>query len=498
MKYALSLLIAAVLTIRPCGVACAQPDGADNARPQEPATIELVVSPAAEPRPALKYTLLPTPGERTPGNAAQHYYRAIVLQKQQPKELWQEFNDKQQAWLEAAPNDAAAKAEIARWVASQRHVLAEVRAGAFREYCDWDFRLQDLRGPELLSFLLPEIQECRTLARTIQLQARLALMESRPDDALDALRTGFQLARDTAQPPYLISGLVGTAISGIMTEELVNLIRHSEANYYWALAALPEPLVDLRPAMQFEMNMPAQMFPFLKDAETADRSPDEWRKLIIGCVRGLESLGGSSGAMNDWQSELAAAGLVAKMYPQAKEQLIEEGFDRDRVEAMPVGQVVAIQTSRSVQYAFHEIFKLSHLPYEEATVRMPPTLKRLEAEGHLNSKFSGREGLPLTSLLLPAVSGVMQAETRAARNFAAVQAIEAIRMHAAASGGKLPATLADVTIVPVPANPATGQPFPYNFDAAANQATLEVAPTGDLTPQQDGKRYVIRLKAKSE
>lgn len=495
MKYALSLLVATVLVVRLCGVAWAQSSGTDTARPQDPTTIELIVSPAAEARPALKYTLLPTPSERTPGNAAQHYYRAIVLQKQQPKELWQEFNDKQQAWLAASSDDSGAKAEIAKWLASQRHVLAEVRAGAFREYCDWDFRLQDLRGPELLSFLLPEIQECRTLARTIQLQARLAIMEGRPDDAIESLRIGFQLARDTAQPPYLISALVGTAISSIMTEELVNVIRHSEANYYWALAALPEPLVDLRPAMQFEMHMPAQMFPFLKDAETADRSPDEWRKQIIGCLRGLESLGGGSETLNDWQAELAAAGLVAKLYPQAKQQLIEEGFDRDRVEAMPVGQVVAIQTSRSVQYAFHEVFKLSHLPYQEATARMPHTLKRLEAEGHLKGRFTGREGLPLTSLLLPAVSGVMQAETRAARNFAAVQAIEAIRMHAAASSGKLPAALAEVTIVPVPDNPATGQPFPYTLDASANQATLEVAPVGGLTPQQDGKRYVIKLKS---
>jgi hypothetical protein len=43
-----------------------------------------------------------------------------------------------------------------------------------------------------------------------------------------------------------------------------HLIEHSDANYYWALCALPEPLVDLRPAMQFEANMPYQMFPFLK------------------------------------------------------------------------------------------------------------------------------------------------------------------------------------------------------------------------------------------
>jgi hypothetical protein len=488
MKYAVPL--AALLLLCPLGVAFAQPND-----PEQPTVVELTVSPAAEPRPALKYALLPTPSERTPGNGAQHYYRAIVLQKQQPKELWQQYTDQQQAWLAAALDDAAAKAELGKWLASQRNVLAEVKAGAFREYCNWDFRLQDLRGTDLITFLLPEIQECRTLGRTLQLQARYELMDGRPDDAFQTLRSGYQLARDTAQPPYLISALVGVAIGNVMNEELRMHMGRSDANYYWALAALPEPLVDLRPAMQFEMNMPLQMFPFLKDAETASRSPDEWRRALIECLRGLADIDGASANMQNWEAELISTGLVAKLYPTAKEQLIAEGLDRDRVEAMPVGQVVAIQTARSVKYAFHEVFKLSHLPYHEANARMPATLKRLETEGHLHGHFSGREGLPLTSLLLPAVSGVMQAEMRMARNLATLETIEALRMHAAASGGKLPATLSEVTIVPVPQNPATGQPFAYSLNAAGF-GTLDVPAIGNQTPQQDGKRFVIKLKTK--
>jgi hypothetical protein len=488
MKYAVPL--AALLLFCPLGIAFAQPND-----PQQPTVVELTVSPAAEPRPALKYSLLPTPSERTPGNGAQHYYRAIVLQKQMSKEYWQEYSDKSQAWLAAATDDPATKAEVSKWLAAQKNVLAEIRAGAFREYCDWDFRLQDLRGTDLITFLLPEIQECRTLGRTLQLQARYEVMDGRPDDAFQTLRSGYQLARDTSQPPYLISALVGVAIANVMNEELLLLIRQTDANYYWALAALPEPLVDLRPAMQFEMNMPLQMFPFLKDAETASRSPDEWRRALIECLRGLADIDGASARMQNWEAELISTGLVAKLYPLAKEQLIAEGLDRDRVEAMPVGQVVAIQTARSVKYAFHEVFKLSHLPYHEANARMPATLKRLEDEGHLRGHFSGREGLPLTSLLLPAVSGVMQAEMRMARNLAALETIEALRMHAAASGGKLPATLAEVTIVPVPQNPATGQPFAYSLNDSGF-GTLDVPTIGSQTPQQDGKRFVIKLKTK--
>jgi hypothetical protein len=89
----------------------------------------------------------------------------------------------------------------------------------------------------------------------------------------------------------------------------------------------------------------------------------------------------------------------------------------------------------------------------------------------------------------------MQAEVRAARNLAALKAIEAIRMHAAANDRQLPQSLADVTIVPVPNNPATGQPFPYQYDAAQGAATLDVPPMGERPASHDGKRYVIKLEA---
>ncbi len=52
---------------------------------------------------------------------------------------------------------------------------------------------------------------------------------------------------------------------------------------------------------------------------------------------------------------------------------------------------------------------------------------------------------------------------RLERQLNALQAIEAIRMHAAQTG-KLPATLEEITIVPVPLNPVTEKPFVYRLD----------------------------------
>src|SRR6187200_672722 len=68
--------------------------------PNVPPTIEWTTTAAPEPRPALKHRLAIDMSERKPGNAASHYYRAIILQRQNPKEYWQEASDNYAAWNE--------------------------------------------------------------------------------------------------------------------------------------------------------------------------------------------------------------------------------------------------------------------------------------------------------------------------------------------------------------------------------------------------------------
>src|SRR5690606_29899023 len=94
------------------------------------------------------------------------------------------------------------------------------------------------------------------------------------------------------------------------------------------------------------------------------------------------------------------------------------------------------------------------------------SLERVAAEYLDENKFGhgpNREIVPVAALLLPAVSAVRSASVRLEREMAALQTIEALRMHAARHG-KWPMRLADVTCVPVPKNPATGESFMYELD----------------------------------
>ena len=57
----------------------------------------------------------------------------------------------------------------------------------------------------------------------------------------------------------------------------------------------------------------------------------------------------------------------------------------------------------------------------------------------------------------------------------------------------MPKTLEEVTIVPIPLNPATEKPFPYELQGGV--ATLTVpAPEGQIAGV--GKKYVIRMEAR--
>ncbi|HRF02112.1 MAG TPA: hypothetical protein PLI18_16465, partial [Pirellulaceae bacterium] len=48
---------------------------------------------------------------------------------------------------------------------------------------------------------------------------------------------------------------------------------------------------------------------------------------------------------------------------------------------------------------------------------------------------------------------------------------EALRAHAAAERGKLPTTLDEVRIVPIPLDPATGRPFYYELQQEGEGST---------------------------
>jgi hypothetical protein len=80
--------------------------------------------------------------------------------------------------------------------------------------------------------------------------------------------------------------------------------------------------------------------------------------------------------------------------------------------------------------------------------------------------------------LLPAISRAPAGGRLLDREIAMHKTVEAIRANAAANGNQRPQTLSELTDIPAPHDPMTGEPFAYQSDG--NQFTLEaVVVAGD-------------------
>jgi hypothetical protein len=149
----------------------------------------------------------------------------------------------------------------------------------------------------------------------------------------------------------------------------------------------------------------------------------------------------------------------------------------EQVQAMPEAEVevrytVALQ--REIQNDYEKWFLV---PFAQALPGAGQRNAALQAEGER------RELYPLTSILLPLKANLIASEARAPRRVAIYQVIEALRMHAAARG-VLPDKLEDVTVVPVPVDPGSGQPFSYSL--AEGVATIDA-------PWISGSEYQAQL-----
>ncbi len=77
------------------------------------------------------------------------------------------------------------------------------------------------------------------------------------------------------------------------------------------------------------------------------------------------------------------------------------------------------------------------------------------------------------------------------RHVTILQCIEAMRLYAAAHEGTFPKRLSDITLVPVPDDPATNKPFVYTRSGA--KAVLEMPALKGVT-ERDTTRYELSLK----
>ena len=289
--------------------------------------------------------------------------------------------------------------EARKQVEAFRKVLHEVELAAQRRDCDWDFDLRE-EGVELV---MPQIQEMRTLGRLVALRVRVAILEGKTDEAVHWLQVGYSLARHVGESKTLIQTLVGIAIAGQMNQMVEDLIQApGMPSLYWALVARPEPFIRMRPALETEGSVLDRYLPDLGE-DLDDRA---WTQERAGAF--LEELRGKmkdltppgSGLESRLTGGLAMGLMVARMYPQAREALVDEGRSAEEVEAMPPVQAVALVSIGRYQRLRDDTLKWSFLPYIQSYKRLAEIQKR----GMQEAKETQDPLLMLYSLLLPAMN----------------------------------------------------------------------------------------------
>jgi hypothetical protein len=443
-------------------------------------TIRLALQPMAEPVPALKYALLPAMRDRHSGNALLLYCRAFSPEwqthRRTPKFLDKvaRANDKALGDLAPAEVDALAKGFNAA-------ILKEVDRGARRTYCDWELN-QRVRE-DGIGLLLPELNGIREFAALLKVRARQELLGGHYDRAARSLQTGLMMARHAAEAPTLIHHLVGVSCAGTMLTVVDDWVERPDApNLYWALTDLPRPLVPLRNGLEGEQLFIDWLFPGYREVlDDPNALPSKARvQTSLEKYAGMLDMEGLS---RTWGPLVGAL----RAYPRAKRFLREQGRTAAQIDAMPALQVVFLYEIHKYEVAFDDLRKWTSVSYAEAAPHIRRAVERSRAPR------SGGVDSPLAALLLPAIDSVLIASVRIERKVAALRCIEAIRLHAAGNGGKLPGALDQITAVPIPLDPITGKAFEYRLEG--EKAVLTGPPPAGVTANlSNSLRYELILR----
>jgi len=406
------------------------------------------VDPAPEPVPALKYRLLPPLSELKPGNAAPIYLRPLV--EGGDVRIEQLLADVSR--LLDLPAEKRSVEELDSFVEQNAVLFSQIAVGARRDRCDWEYTYgEDFQDPVL--FQLNDTVQVRNYAHLLIVKIRGEVLAGRFDEAIHTLQTGFAIARHLAGDP--LSSMIALTIVNKMLDAIQEFVVQPGApNLYWALAALPRPLVELDAELQLERGVLAVKFPELRDLDRR-RSEQEWQQIET--------------RIRDWSKVLEAYTVVVPTDKSDRDAehdgatvadaraFLAEHTDKTDTEitVMSDAEVTVRYTLLVQQYLFDMSSKYAYLPIASAA-------ESLDADEARRQMARELEMIPLCEALTSEVIAVNQIHAFRDRRLALLQTVEALRLYAAEHDGELPERL-DQLFPPAPENPITGEPFEYTL-----------------------------------
>jgi len=420
-----------------------------NAKPPGPKTIEVEITPRAIESPILKYRFLPREDELKPGNAVPILLRLPWEQRNWMEKVYPNLH----LWEDVPLADPKWK----DYSDIPPRFFEEMKRAAYRRDAGWEYPIGEVPA---MTILLPDVQGLRAfLGFGLSSRAKYHLSRGELEEALELIKVGIANARHMAATPFVINQLVAAAVHRTMLDRTVDLISQPQSpNLYWGLSAIPKGILSLEKTADFEGQVLALTFPFVKDLDK-NRDSREWKKLFD---QQLNQLAQTMGLVVP-KEEAAKKQAFAEAERVARRQLVEiPGYSREKVGQMTMEEAVLRW------YVFNHLNldarynAYSVLPPREAIPQLVKLNKDAnEFYSHLNSKFHDFFKNPLFNYLT--LNGVY-------RRIQIIRVIEAVRHYAATHDGKFPEKLKEITDIPVPLDPLTDKPFVWKVEAG--QATL--------------------------
>ncbi len=450
--------------------------------------VVLVVDPAPEAKPALRYGLMPSSRDRVAGNAVLHYrnaYAARPSEEREPAKRTAE-NEMVMRWEEAKIGDLPIK-DVAEYLKKYKAVFRELEYGARCTQCEW--ASAPTSGVEAVAAIVGGPPWQRELARWLSLRCKLELAEQRFDDALRTIQTGLQFGKHVAEGPSLIQMLVGNALVSIFLARIDSLIELPDSpNLYWALSSLPKPFLDPRPGLDGEDLLNESFLPGLAELRKGPATLERAIELCFASMKAFQGVTESNG-LGDFALRIALIARAESTQDDARKDSIARGRAVRDVAAMPAVQVVflnSFERYRDIADDYRKWFLLGGPEASAGIEKLGERVKKLKADAKDD---------PITQVFLNVLAGTektYQSLARTERKIAQLRVLEAIRLHTALST-QLPKELADIKKVPVPNDPTTGRPFEYTL----TESGFALSPAGlkDI-PSAATLKYDVTLRVK--
>jgi hypothetical protein len=406
--------------------------------------IRLTVQPAPAPKPALKYQLLPELKEMNPGNPIQGYLKCFC--EQNHFFFHKTSQDEREKWEEMPLKDLPVK-ELRHYGGQ---ALLQADFAARLDNPDWQV-LPKLKRDGFYT-LLPDVQQLRLLGSALKVRLRGEIADRRFDDALTTSQTMFALARHLGEHPTAIGSLVGIAVGSLTVGPLDEMIAQpGSPNLFWALTDLPSPLIDFRRGAQGErLTLEVEMSAIDTRAPMTQVQLRKVLPRLQGLLPPVPDLGGSDKVLRQWLTSR----LGDEAYLQAaRRRLVEQGLAEGAVKEFPSLQILLLDMAKTYASRQDEALKLMGLPFWQSELFLGPSRPKKEIEEKM------------FDYLLRWVRTTRQARARLQQRLALLCCVEALRLHAAAHEGRLPAQFADIKL-PLPVDPVTGKAFVYKLEGA--------------------------------